>query len=119
DMISGQHARLEQEGDTVYLVDLGSKNGTAVNDPLNKITRVAIQPTDRVFFGTHRVAAWELLKALPKHVERHATALEAGASTDLERELSSAGSNRDRPARLSEWERFGSRSSWAWGIGLS
>lgn len=120
DMVSGHHARLEQEGDAVYLVDLGSSNGTAVNDPLKKITRVAIQPGDEIFLGTHRVAAWELLKALPQRVEREATALERPAMPDLERELESrVEAGRKNGFAPQTWQRIGSTSSWAWGIGLS
>ena len=39
DMVSGHHARLERQGNRVFLVDLGSRNGTSINDPLKKITR--------------------------------------------------------------------------------
>ena len=39
DTVSGHHAKLEREGEQTFLVDLGSTNGTAINDPLNKITR--------------------------------------------------------------------------------
>ncbi len=117
DMISGQHARLDQEGDTAYLIDLGSRNGTAINDPLNKVTRAAIQPTDAVYFGTHRVAAWELLKALPRVTALQGTAPEASGS-ELERELASMEGQRNGPAGSWLWQRFGSRSSWAWGIAL-
>ena len=41
DMVSGHHARLEREGNRVFLVDLESRNGTSLNDPLKKITRRA------------------------------------------------------------------------------
>ena len=40
DMVSGHHARLERDGSGVFLVDLGSSNGTSLNDALNKIQRV-------------------------------------------------------------------------------
>lgn len=78
DSVSGRHARLERENGLVYLVDLGSTNGTAVNDPLNKIERVPLKPTDAVFFGTHRVATAQLLASLPKDPPRQETLLEAG-----------------------------------------
>jgi pSer/pThr/pTyr-binding forkhead associated (FHA) protein len=120
DMISAHHARLEQEGDSVYLVDAGSSNGTAVNELNNKITRTAIHPADQVFFGTHRVAAWELLKAFPKKPPLPTTASKAQSSLELEHELASAGStNSDDVAAVRLHEAFRSRSSWAWGIGLS
>lgn len=118
DMISGRHARLDQEGDTANLIDLESKNGTAINDPLNKVTRAAIQPTDAVYFGTHRVAAWELLKALPRVTALQGTAPEASGS-ELERELAAVEGERDGPAGNWIRQRFGSPSSWAWGIALS
>jgi pSer/pThr/pTyr-binding forkhead associated (FHA) protein len=65
DAVSLEHARLEREGDRVFLVDLRSTNGTAINDPLNKIKRALLRPTDAVFLGTHRVAAADLLAAMP------------------------------------------------------
>ena len=65
DAVSGEHARLEREGSRVFLVDLGSTNGTALNDPANKIKRAVLKPTDAVFLGTHRVSAADLLAALP------------------------------------------------------
>ncbi len=68
DMVSGHHARLEREGNRVFLIDLDSKNGTSLNDPLNKISRAVIQPGDIVFLGTHKVMAADLLAELPEDV---------------------------------------------------
>ena len=51
DAVSGEHARLEREGDRIFLVDLGSTNGTAINDPLNKIRRTVLRATDAVSWG--------------------------------------------------------------------
>ena len=88
DMVSGRHARLEREGNRVFLIDLDSRNGTALNDPLNKISRAAIQPGDAIFLGTHKVLAAELLAALPEDAPglanaRQATKLEALPLADM------------------------------------
>ena len=46
DMVSGHHARLEREGNRVFLVDLDSRNGTVLNDPVKKIrARRSDRPT--------------------------------------------------------------------------
>lgn len=74
--ISSHHARLEREGDRVYLVDLGSTNGTAINNPLKKITRAPLTPQDVVYLGTHRMQASALFAKLPPEPARLATALE-------------------------------------------
>jgi pSer/pThr/pTyr-binding forkhead associated (FHA) protein len=105
EMISGHHACLEQEGDRVYLVDQGSTNGTAINDPRNKIQRATIKATDYVFFGTHRVAAWELLKALPNQTKRRAEAEVANRETGRKREpsYSSNGPRRNTTRTASRW----------------
>lgn len=50
DFASGNHARIEPGSDGVYLVDLGSTNGTFVND--NKVTgRVLLRPGDQIRIG--------------------------------------------------------------------
>ncbi|HEX4415300.1 MAG TPA: FHA domain-containing protein [Lacipirellulaceae bacterium] len=118
DMISGQHALLEQEGESIFLIDMGSTNGTAVNEPLDKITRAAIHPADQVYFGTHRVAASELFKALPKRIRQATTVLEAERTPRLEQEL---GAVRDRQSAHVEsaWKNFRLWSNWLWGGGLS
>ena len=64
DMVSGHHARLERDGERVFLIDNDSRNGTAVNDPRKKIRRVEIHPGDSVFLGTHMMPARELFAAL-------------------------------------------------------
>jgi pSer/pThr/pTyr-binding forkhead associated (FHA) protein len=79
DTVSSRHARLERDGARLWLVDEGSTNGTAVGNPLNKIERVLLKPGDIVFLGTHRVAAAELLAALPQPPRRAGTLLEASA----------------------------------------
>jgi pSer/pThr/pTyr-binding forkhead associated (FHA) protein len=121
DMVSGHHARLEREGDEVHLIDLGSSNGTAINEPLNKITRAVIHPADQVFFGTHRVSAIELLRSLPTPHPRQTTVQEHVISDELERELAGVGSpGRKRDVfSPSAWSKFSSPASWALGISLS
>lgn len=123
DTISGHHARLEVDGSQVFLVDLGSTNGTAINDPLNKITRAALRPIDVVFLGTHRVAASDLLAALVADRPRHATVLEQQRPEQLEkgsppRNVAAAPALAD--ANSTPWPAsMRSPSAWAWGIALS
>ncbi len=64
DGISGMHARLDVEGDRLFVSDLKSKNGTLVND--RPVMREALEPGDIVTFGTlpfevarRRRFAWE------------------------------------------------------------
>ncbi len=68
DMVSGHHARLEREGNRVFLVDLESRNGTSINDPLKKIARAPIQAGNVVFLGTHKIMASDLLSKMPADV---------------------------------------------------
>ena len=89
DAVSAHHARLEREGGQTFLVDLGSTNGTAINDPLNKITRALLGPTDAVFLGTYRIPATELLAALPRNAPRPATQLEQAPPEELSDSFSS------------------------------
>jgi pSer/pThr/pTyr-binding forkhead associated (FHA) protein len=125
DMVSGRHARLEREGNRVFLIDLDSRNGISLNDPLNKISRAAIQPGDVVFLGTHKVLAAELLAALPNNVldpgnARQATKLEASPLADLAVKPSPAASKSATLERsVSLFSSYRSARSWAVGIGLS
>lgn len=118
DVVSGHHARLERDGNETFLVDLGSSNGTALNDPLKKISRAAIKAGDTIFFGTHRVAAVSLLAELPAELPR-GTMLEAQAS-DVMRELaagstlSGAGRARAETRPSDVW-----RSPKSWGVGIA
>src|SRR3954462_4322064 len=47
--VSGRHAELVIVGETCYLKDLGSTNGTMVND--KPVTEVQLRPGDRIRFG--------------------------------------------------------------------
>ncbi len=125
DNVSGRHARLEREGGRVFLVDLGSTNGTALNDPLNKIGRAAIGPGDVVYLGTHRIAAAELLASLREEeadtsTDRQGTRLEMPAVAELNAQ-SSSGPGRGVPLRTAaDWfVSFRSPRSWAIGVALS
>ena len=121
--VSGHHARMEREGNQVYLVDLGSTNGTAINDPLNKITRAPVKATDFVFLGTHRVSAADLLSALPAEARRQATLPERQRPSELEQAIASSrvpAKIEPSTAGLTPWPRaMYLRSSWLWGIALS
>ena len=47
--VSRRHAEVRREGDEVFLVDLGSTNGTTVNG--RAIERVRLSPGDRISIG--------------------------------------------------------------------
>jgi hypothetical protein len=52
DIVSRVHADIRVEGDAFYLEDLGSSNGTYVNNlPLQKGDRHRLRPGDRIAFG--------------------------------------------------------------------
>jgi pSer/pThr/pTyr-binding forkhead associated (FHA) protein len=129
DMVSGHHARLEREGDRVFLVDLESSNGTSLNDPLKKIRRAAIQPADVVFLGTHAIRAADLLAALPEDSSDaedvvQDTNVDAQPPVDLLAELSSpvpafVPAPAPRKPAVSLFDSYRSVRSWALGIGLS
>jgi pSer/pThr/pTyr-binding forkhead associated (FHA) protein len=123
DMVSGHHARLERQGGSVYLVDLNSSNGTSLNDPLNKIRRAVVRPTDVVFFGTHKIKAAELFAALPEADTDAATSHQA---TRLESPIPAAliaPRPPDRapapPAKTDQFAAFRSPRSWVIGIVVS
>ncbi|MBX7165880.1 MAG: FHA domain-containing protein [Pirellulales bacterium] len=90
EMVSARHARVERIGGRVFLVDLGSTNGTAINDLANKIARAPLAATDQVFLGTHRLSAAQLLAALPPEPVRAATMLEASPPAALSAALDAA-----------------------------
>lgn len=52
--VSGQQARVYVRGNELAIEDLGSANGTKINDrPLPKFARTPFQLTDQVHFGTY------------------------------------------------------------------
>ena len=90
DAVSAHHVRVERDAKGVFLVDLGSTNGTAINDPSNKIIRAPLKPNDFIFLGTHRIAAAELLAALGDSVRDATTMPEKPRPDELDREPGSA-----------------------------
>jgi pSer/pThr/pTyr-binding forkhead associated (FHA) protein len=97
DTVSSRHARLERDGSRVWLIDEGSTNGTAVGNPLNKIERVLLKPDDIVFLGTHRIAAADLLAALPQLPQRAGTMLEASVLIERRPPFAPASAEADSP----------------------
>lgn len=63
-MVSGHHAELVVVNGQAEIRDLGSSNGTAIGHPGKKITQAPLQPGDTVYFGSLRVPAGQLFKAL-------------------------------------------------------
>jgi phosphoserine phosphatase RsbU/P len=49
DTVSRQHAEIVYDGDTYYLIDIGSKRGSFVND--QPVERIALQHQDRIRIG--------------------------------------------------------------------
>src|ERR1700739_1633907 len=62
-IISWEHARIMMVNGGYVLEDLNSRNGTAVNQVQNKISRSVIHPQDDVFFGSLKVPVSRLLGA--------------------------------------------------------
>lgn len=60
-MISWEHARILDSGGQLVLEDLGSSNGTAVNEVSNRVTRSVLSPTDDVYLGSFKIPASRLL----------------------------------------------------------
>ncbi|MBL4704738.1 MAG: FHA domain-containing protein, partial [Flavobacteriales bacterium] len=53
--VSRNHAALKQEGSFMVVTDLGSSNGTLVNDEwIKPNTPIRLQPGDKVCFGKKR-----------------------------------------------------------------
>jgi two-component system, cell cycle response regulator len=61
ELVSSRHARLEDRGDSWTLIDLGSTNGTKVNN--RKGTEFALAPNDKIRFG-RTVVRFEMQDAL-------------------------------------------------------
>jgi len=59
--VSGRHARLVVENGRPFIEDLGSRNGVFVGPDRRKVIRHPISPTDVLYFGSHEVAAAQLL----------------------------------------------------------
>lgn len=91
DVVSGHHARLERRGGRVFLIDLESRNGTSLNDPLNKIRCAEVTSRDIIFLGTHPVSAVELLAAVPADTEHLAADVRSTPSAKAGRKPQSEG----------------------------
>ncbi len=61
--ISNIHARLFREYYKWYIEDLGSTNGTYVNDRNVRIRKKEITPEDQLYFGSYGIAAFRIMKA--------------------------------------------------------
>jgi ABC-type multidrug transport system ATPase subunit/pSer/pThr/pTyr-binding forkhead associated (FHA) protein len=59
--ISWEHARIVEENGEFFLEDLHSRNGTAINQLGNKISRSRISPQDDVYLGSFKIPAARLL----------------------------------------------------------
>ncbi|MBB5056610.1 ABC-type multidrug transport system ATPase subunit [Granulicella aggregans] len=60
-MISWEHARIVEENGEFFIEDLQSRNGTALNQLNNRITRSRITASDSVYLGSLKVPATRLL----------------------------------------------------------
>jgi len=68
-MISWEHARITEDASgRLFIEDLGSTNGTAVNTIENKIKSQQIQPTDDILLGSYRVPVSRLLTSKHMHL---------------------------------------------------
>ncbi|MGH9139537.1 MAG: FHA domain-containing protein [Vicinamibacterales bacterium] len=60
-MISWEHARIIERGGQHVIEDLGSSNGTALNEVRNRISRAALVAGDDVYLGSLKIPASRLL----------------------------------------------------------
>jgi pSer/pThr/pTyr-binding forkhead associated (FHA) protein len=60
-IVSWNHAQILRVNGDLILEDMGSLNGTALNDFENKISRSIIRPEDEVYFGSVKVPVSRLL----------------------------------------------------------
>ncbi|KAH7431122.1 hypothetical protein KP509_08G030800 [Ceratopteris richardii] len=61
--VSGLHARLEKKGETLFVTDLDSTNGTYINDrQLRPGAVTPVPPGSRVTFGDDHLAAFKFSK---------------------------------------------------------
>lgn len=100
DTVSSRHARIERRGNQFFLTDLNSTNGTAINDPANKITCAPILASDDIFLGTYRLPAADLIARLREH-ERRQTVYEVGESSI--REMAAALRRRRAELKPIQW----------------
>jgi len=60
--VSGFHAKLTIDGDTMELEDVGSTNGTSVGGVENKIQTASVSSEETVYFGSKAYRVTELLR---------------------------------------------------------
>ncbi len=60
-VVSGHHARIVFSDGQPWIEDLGSRNGTAIGSPENKISRARLSADDIVYFGSFQIQASQLL----------------------------------------------------------
>ncbi|MCA9216261.1 MAG: FHA domain-containing protein [Planctomycetales bacterium] len=62
--VSGHHAQIKVDGNSIIIEDLGSSNGTAIGDPQNRIKKSPLSTNDTVYLGTFAVRASQLLRGV-------------------------------------------------------
>jgi ABC-type multidrug transport system ATPase subunit len=60
-IVSWNHALIRKEGGKYVIEDCNSRNGTAIGELQNRITRAPLQPSDVVFLGSYKIAASQLI----------------------------------------------------------
>ena len=81
--VSSYHAQILISELGAEIEDLGSINGTALNDIGNKIRRAPLSPSDVVFFGAHRVSASQFLAPDPNRSEQGSAAFAEPESPEV------------------------------------
>ena len=85
--VSSYHAQILISELGAEIEDLGSINGTALNDIGNKIRRAPLSPSDVVFFGAHRVSASQFLAPRSDGVPRNRVHAKAFAEPEAAAEV--------------------------------
>ncbi|QDV69767.1 FHA domain protein [Rosistilla carotiformis] len=60
--VSGRHARLIDDGNTLWIEDCGSTNGVALNRPDNLVRHHRVVPTDAIYLGSTRITIDRILQ---------------------------------------------------------
>ena len=93
EMVSSHHAQIIVTDDRYLIKDLDSTNGTGIGSPRNVTDEAELNRTDRVFFGSHSVAASDLLKTIPP-VTRHPVTMVGQSSGEIPIETFSTSSGK-------------------------
>ena len=64
--VSGRHAKVTVEGDTLWIEDLGSRNGTYVGDPPEPVSKNVIQTDSKITLGESVLPANTLRETLER-----------------------------------------------------